>query len=525
MTGVQTSEPIEPIVTVDGIGKSFFGVKVLKNVRFQLVPGNILGLVGENGAGKSTLMNILGGNLPPDAGRMRVRGEPYAPRTSNDARAAGIAFVHQELNLFPNLTIAENLFLNSFPTFGQQDSPHGRQSGGFPFIDRQRLFDLARAQLQRVGLSHDPRTLVDRLSSGERQLVEIAKALSARARIIILDEPTTSLSARECDRLFKLLQQLRAEGISMIYISHALGDVLRLCDQIAVLRDGDLVVNGPTSQFSQDQLVSLMVGRQLNSLYPDRKSPANLKTGAPVLLQVWELSQPGFVRDISFQLAAGEVLGISGLMGAGRSELARILFGLDPCARGEILLEGIPVRGAPRRRIAQGFAFLPEDRRDEGLCMDASIADNIVLATLPSFARTPARLLKFPAIAAAVASIRQAVRLSPRAGDHQAVRTLSGGNQQKAVLAKWLLAKPKVLILDEPTRGIDVGAKFEIYQLIHQLADQGVGILVISSELEELIGICDRILVMRHGELAAEFPRAEFNRERLLSAALHTSKA
>lgn len=509
--------------SLEGIEKSFFGVKVLKGVSFHLATGNILGLVGENGAGKSTLMNVLGGNLQPDAGTMRIRGQSYEPKSPNDARFAGIAFVHQELNLFPNLSIAENLYLNSFPLLGRPGEKGAQGKTGFPLIDRRQLFDMAASQLRAVGLEHDPRTLVDRLSAGERQLVEIAKALSAQARVIILDEPTTSLSARECERLFRLIRQLREEGISMIYISHALGDVLRLCDEVVVLRDGQLVGSGAVTEFSHNRLVSLMVGRQLDQLYPERASRPKM-TPLPCLFEARSVSQPGIVRDISFQLAPGEVLGISGLMGAGRSELARILFGLDPYASGQVLLEGKPVCGRPRNRIRDGIAFVTEDRLQEGLCMQASIADNIALATLSKFTRTPARLLDFRGIASAIEQMRAAVRLSPQASNSQAARTLSGGNQQKVVLAKWLLRSPKVLILDEPTRGIDVGAKFEIYQLIHQLADRGAGVLVISSELEELIGICDRILVMRHGEITEEFPRSRFHRERILAAALHTSQ-
>lgn len=467
-------------------------------------------------------MNLLGGNLQPDAGELRVNGQPYSPRNPNDARAAGIAFVHQELNLFPNLSIAENLFLTDFPLVG----------GGTPWIDRRALRSRAAELLRQVGLDHSPDTLVERLPTGERQLVEIAKAIGANARIIILDEPTTSLSARECERLFTLLNQLREQGIAMIYISHALGDVLRLCDDLVVLRDGEVVGGGAATEFTHDRLVSLMVGRQLNQLYPERRPPArrelrdmrNAPSRRPAL-QVCSLSQPGVVRDISFSLAAGEVLGISGLMGAGRSELARILFGLDPYSSGEILLDDKPLDGPPRDRIRRGLAFLTEDRRQEGLCMEAAIADNLALVTLAQHARTPARWLDFAGIRSAVTQMRDAVRLSPAARDAQPVRTLSGGNQQKVVLGKWLLAEPKVLILDEPTRGIDVGAKFEIYQLIHQLADRGAGVLVISSEIEELIGICDRILVMRQGEITGEFPREEFDREKILAAALHGSKA
>lgn len=510
--------------SLEGIEKSFFGVKVLKGVSFDLATASILGLVGENGAGKSTLMNVLGGNLQPDAGTMTIRGQPYAPKNPNDARFAGIAFVHQELNLFPNLSIAENLYLNSFPVLGDTGEKRAQGKVTIPLIDRRQLFERAEAQLRAVGLEHNPRTLVERLSAGERQLVEIAKALSVKARVIILDEPTTSLSARECERLFRLIRQLREGGISMIYISHALVDVLQLCDEIVVLRDGQLVGSGAANGFSHNQLVSLMVGRQLDQLYPERPA-RDSTTPPPCLFEARSVSQPGIVRDISFQLAPGEVLGISGLMGAGRSELARILFGLDPCASGQVLLEGKSLRGRPRNRIRKGIAFVTEDRLQEGLCMEASIANNIALATLAKFARTPARLLNSRGIASAVAQIRSAVRLSPTAKDSQAVRTLSGGNQQKVVLAKWLLGHPRVLILDEPTRGIDVGAKFEIYQLIHQLADRGAGVLVISSELEELIGICDRILVMRHGEIAEEFPRSQFHREQILAASLHTSKA
>jgi ribose transport system ATP-binding protein len=519
------------IVRFAGVEKAFFGVKVLKGVSFDVGAARITGLVGENGAGKSTLMNVLGGNLEADAGELRVDGQRYSPKNPKDARAAGIAFVHQELNLFPNLAIAENLFLTDFP-----------RVGGLPWIDRRALRARAIGLLRQVGLEHSPDTLVERLPAGERQLVEIAKALGADARLIILDEPTTSLSTRECERLFALMSHLRERGIAMIYISHALGDVLRLCDDLVVLRDGEVVGTGAAKEFSHDRLVSLMVGRQLHQLYPERRpgaQPADSEiprrdlppgfsagpAGSGDLLEVRSVTRPGVVRDISFRLAAGEVLGISGLMGAGRSELARILFGLDPHSSGEILLQGARLEGDPRRRIGRGLAFLSEDRRQEGLCMDGAISDNLALVTLARHGRTPARWLDLAGIKSAVSQIREAVRLTPSARDEQPVRVLSGGNQQKVVLGKWLLAKPKVLILDEPTRGIDVGARFEIYQLIHQLAEDGAGVLLISSEIEELIGICDRILVMRLGGIVGEFRRGQFDRERILTLALHSSKS
>jgi ribose transport system ATP-binding protein len=542
--GVRT--PTRPsALQFERITKSFSGVRVLRDVTFAVPAGATLGLVGENGAGKSTLMNILGGNLRPDAGRMTLAGGAYAPARPADATAAGIAFVHQELNLFPNLTVGENLFLTRFP-----------RRGPLPLIHRARLAAATVRRLREVGLAAAPDTPVERLSAGERQLVEIARALSFQPRLLILDEPTTSLSDRETRHLFALLEQLRARGLAMIYISHTLEDVLRLSDRIAVLRDGEVVGQGARSEFDVSRLVALMVGRSLTQLYPTRsgtpvkpsvlppvgrdsvepgKELANLDAplarpsarpnetlprAAPPLA-VRGLTQPGVVRGISFTLARGEVLGVFGLMGAGRSELARILFGLDPFARGSIHLCGASVdRAPPARRIQRGLAFLTEDRREEGLALEASIADNIALVTLRRHARPLTGWLDLAGLRAAVGRMRAAVRLTPTARDEAPVKTLSGGNQQKVVLARWLLARPRALILDEPTRGIDVGAKFEIYQLIHQLADDGAGVLVISSELEELIGICDRILVMRRGEIVEELPRPAFDRERILRAAL-----
>jgi ABC-type sugar transport system ATPase subunit len=500
-----------PVLAAREIVKSFPGVQALRGVSLTVAAGEVLALVGENGAGKSTLMNILGGNHQPDAGGMRLDGQPYAPRNPTDATRHGVAFIHQELNLFPNLSIAENIFLTSFP-----------KTAGLPWIQRGTLRATTAGLLLQVGLNLPPETLVERLSAGERQLVEIAKALSIDARLIILDEPTTSLSARETESLFALMQRLRARGLAMIYVSHILGDVLRLCDDLVVLRDGEVVGSGPAGEFTADRMISLMVGRSLTQLYPTRRSQA---TAQPVL-EVKSVSQPYIVHNVDFTLHRGEVLGISGLMGAGRSELARILFGLDPHASGEIRLDGKPLgRTPPLDRIRRGLAFLTEDRRAEGLCQEASIADNIALVSLRQHARPPLRLLDASRWRESIRTMREAVRLTANARDTQPVKTLSGGNQQKVVLAKWLLARPGVFILDEPTRGIDVGAKFEVYQLIHELADRGAGVLVISSEIEELIGICDRILVMRQGEIAGEFQRAEFDREKILAAALHTAKA
>jgi ribose transport system ATP-binding protein len=494
------------VLQFDEIEKGFAGVPVLRGVSFALGAGRTLGLVGENGAGKSTLMNLLGGNLVADAGRMYLDGRPHAPSHPTDAARAGVSFIHQELNLFPNLTIAENIFLTDFP-----------RRAGLPIIHRSAMRERAAKLLAEVGLDAAPDTPVERLSMGERQLVEIARALRFEARLIIFDEPTTSLSARETNALFALLARLRARGLAMIYISHILEHVLRLSDDVVVLRDGAVVGAGEARDFPTPRLIALMVGRELSQLYPARKGVPS----AEPMLEVKGVSEPGIVRDITFTLHRGEVLGLFGLMGAGRSELARILFGLDSHEHGEISLDGAPLGDAgPRRSIQRGLAFLTDDRRHEGLCLEGSIADNLALVALREHARTPLRLIDRRSWRKAIHTIREAVRLSPRADDEQAVQTLSGGNQQKVALAKWLLARPRVLLLDEPTRGVDVGARSELYRIVLDLADHGTSVFVISSEIEELIGICDRILVMSQGTLRGEFRREQFDREKLLEAAL-----
>ncbi len=508
-----------PLLEIADVEKAFFGVKVLRGVSLQVPAGETVGLVGENGAGKSTLMNILGGNLAPDAGTLRLDGADYKPQSPDDAARRGIAFIHQELNLFPNLTIAENIFLTRFP-----------RREGWPFIDRAESNRKATALLQEIGLDIPPDELVQNLSAGERQLIEIAKALSIDARLIIFDEPTTSLSDRETARLFALIARLRARGLAMIYISHTLPDIFRLCETVVILRDGEVVGSGPVNTFTTERLVTLMVGRIVSQLYPSPKprmsvaDPQGTDAEHPPLFEVRGLSEPGMVENISFKLHRGEVLGLSGLMGAGRSELARILFGLAPYQQGEIRLDGeILLHRSPKKLIERGIGFLTENRRTEGLCLDASVAANLVLASLPEHTRPPLGRLSAASLHAAVQRVRALVNLDPKTRDTQSVRTLSGGNQQKVVLGKWLLRTPRVLILDEPTRGIDVGARFEIYQLIQDLANNGAGVLVISSEMDELMGLCHRILVMRGGRLVDELSRDVFDRERILRAALDST--
>jgi ABC-type sugar transport system ATPase subunit len=480
--------------------KRFGGVRALNAVDLTLRAGQVLGLVGENGAGKSTLINILGGVFPPDDGEMTLAGSAYRPRHPAEAVRRGVSVVHQELNLFPNLTIAENLFLNDLPR-------------GLFGLDRRALHASARAFLERVRLKHDPDTLVERLSPGERQLVEIARALRERARLVILDEPTTSLTQPETERLFEIVADLRRHGIALVYISHNLDDVLRLADVIAVLRDGALVAEESRSDSSAAALIRLMVGRPIDRLFPPRPAP----TTAKAVLEVKNLCRRGVLNEVTFQIRHREVLGIAGLMGSGRTELCRALFGLDPVNSGEIHIQGQRLASpSPARCMARGMAFLTEDRRDEGLLLDATIDENITLASLRRFSRFG--FLSNRDLRCASGPMADTLGIGgPRT---RAARLLSGGNQQKTVLAKWLLREPTIFLLDEPTRGVDIGAKAEIYEIINRLTGRGAGVLLVSSEIEELLGLSDRILVMRAGGLRGEFTRPSFQREAILQVAL-----
>jgi ABC-type sugar transport system ATPase subunit len=498
----------DTFLSIRNLDKSFFGVEVLRDVGFEVKRGHVLGLVGENGSGKSTTMNILGGVHRRDRGTIVLDGAEIDPQTPREAQELGIGFIHQELSLFPNLSIEENLFLDHFP----------RLAGRLPFIDRRRLRRRAAEALALVDLDLPPGTPVSRLPQGERQLVEIVKALTRESRIIIFDEPTTSLTARESERLFAIIERLKARGISIIYISHILGDVMRLCDDIVVLRDGQVVAAAPRREIAIEEMVRHMVGRTIDNLFPEGASTVDT---ARTALSVRSVTQPGTVKDISFDLHPGEVLGVSGLMGSGRSELARIIFGLDGYASGTISVDGAALAPqSPRQAMERGIAFLTEDRRGEGLMMEASIRDNIVLPSVPRYATPLLHLVRPMELGAKAKEMADDVRINAKSIDRTAVRTLSGGNQQKVVIAKWLLRRPAIFILDEPTRGIDVGAKYEVYKIIRRLVAEGAAVLLISSEIEELIGMSDRIMVMGRGEVRGFFAREAFDREAILRTAL-----
>jgi ribose transport system ATP-binding protein len=490
------------------LSKDWFGVPAVADFTLEVEEGSVLGLIGQNGAGKSTLMNMLGGVVQPTSGSMSWRGQAYTPATSADARKVGIGFIHQELNLFTNLTIAENLFIDGFP----------RKRG---MIDWATMNQRTSSLLKRMALDVEPSMLVGQLSPGERQLVEIAKALHHEASLIIFDEPTTSLTPREVSRLFETIGSLRADGRTIIYISHILGDVRKLSDHVAVMRDGKLVDHGKTGEFPVNRMIRAMIGRELNGLYPPR-------TGKPkntTVLELNSVSQPGVVESVSMHAKAGEVVGLFGLMGAGRSELARIIFGIDPHKTGSIQFKGQELKGGPRDRIRKGMAFVTENRREEGLMMDAPIAENLALASIERFGQPITGLVNEDQLAERAHNMKRDLTIKAADILVQPAKALSGGNQQKVVIGKWQMNAPELFILDEPTRGVDVGAKYEIYTHIDRMAAGGGAVLLISSELEEVMGMADRIIVMNRGEVVGEMPRAEFDESKLLAMAFREAAA
>ena len=489
----------DPRLEVHGVSKRFDATLALSDVSLEVRGGEIHALVGENGAGKSTLVKILAGVHTPDAGRIQLDGREVHISDPIAARALGIAVVHQEPRLFPDLSVAENVYL--------ADPPRGRY-GAISWRAMRRKAD---ALFEELDVRLDVASPVRGLSMADQQLIEIAKALSVEAKVLILDEPTASLSAHEVERLFTIVRRTRDRGVAVLFVSHRLDEVFALCDRATVFRDGRHVVTAPIASLTTADLVRYMVGRAV-SLFPKGEA-----TIGDVLLEVRNLSRTGVFHGVSFSLRAGEILGLAGLVGAGRTEIARVLFGIDAPSAGEILLEGRPVRLAtPSAALRAGVAYVPEDRHRDGLVMDFSIAENVTLPILP---RLFPHLLVHRAKEWTLAQ-GYAERLRVRATSvDQLVQALSGGNQQKVVIAKWLAANPRVLILDEPTRGVDIGAKVEVHRIVSELATSGLGIILISSDLPEVLAMSDRILVLHEGRVTDEIARGEATEERVMFAA------
>jgi ABC-type sugar transport system ATPase subunit len=469
-------------------------------VDLRVLRGEIHAVVGENGAGKSTLMKILAGAYHADAGTIQLDGRAVTFGSPHEAQAMGIGMVYQELNLVPDLSVAENIFLGRQPV------------RRFGWVERGRLRTAARALLDTLGAPLDPDALIRDLSVGQRQMVEVAKAYSMDPGILVLDEPTSALTEHETSILFGTLRRLRGRGIAIIFISHRLREVMEISDRVTVLRDGRLVGSRPITELDPAEIVRMMVGREVTDLFPKRTVPIG-----EVVFEVRGYSRAGVFQDVSFQVRSGEILGLAGLVGAGRTEVARAIFGLDAHDSGELLLDGRPVRiRGPRDAVKARVGYVPEDRKQDGLVLGLTVRDNTVMSILSELARMGVitRQLETPT----VLSMIERFRLRPPDPD-RTVATLSGGNQQKVVMGRWTAATPRVLFLDEPTRGVDVGAKAEIHGLMGELAAQGVAIVMISSELVEVLSASDRILVLHQGRVTGELSREEATEERIMLAA------
>ncbi|PSU35687.1 ribose ABC transporter ATP-binding protein RbsA [Photobacterium lutimaris] len=490
----------QPILELKDIEKAFPGVKALDKASLNVYPGKVMALMGENGAGKSTLMKALTGIYHMDAGEIRYQGETVNFNGPRHSQEAGISIIHQELNLIPELTIAENIFL-------------GREkTNSFGGIKWSQMYKEADALLARLNVKHSSRCLLGELSLGEQQMVEIAKALSLKSQVIIMDEPTDALTDTETESLFKVINELRAEGTGIVYISHRLKEIFKICDDITVLRDGKFIGQRAVADIDEDTMIEMMVGRRLDEQYPR----IDVKHGT-TCLEVKSLNGAG-VKDVSFTLDRGEILGISGLMGAGRTELMKIIYGALKRESGDIVLDGKTINPlTPQDGLANGIAYISEDRKGDGLILGLSVKENMSICSLEQLSKG-VQLQHYDEVTAVEDFIRLFNIKTP--SRNQIIGNLSGGNQQKVAIAKGLMTRPKVLILDEPTRGVDVGAKKEIYQLINQFKSEGMSIILVSSEMPEVLGMSDRILVMHEGKISGEFMAEDADQETLLACAV-----
>ncbi len=496
-----------PILSMEHIDKSFPGVHALDDVQFEVYPGEILALMGENGAGKSTLMKILIGVYRKDRGEITLNGTEIEPRTPYEAFTLGISVIHQELNLIPEMMVFENVFL------GREMQQQGRTGRLLRRLNKMEMRQETKRLLAQLGANFEPDTVVKKLGVAQQQMVEIAKALSLDARIIIMDEPTSSLPQSDVGTLFKVMQELKQHGVSIVFITHRIEEVFEIADRVVVLRDGKNAGKMSIEEATMEKVITFMVGRTMDQMFPKQAVEIGKK-----VLSIQGLSRGKKVRNVSFHLCQGEILGLAGLVGAGRTETVRALFGIDKKDSGEVWLDGQSIDLlSPQVSIQAGLGFVPEDRKLQGLILNMAVYQNVTLASLRQLTR--ALVIKRSAERTVTERFVKQLRIRTP-GIRQLVKHLSGGNQQKVVLAKWLALHPKVLILDEPTRGIDVGAKAEIHALISQFAQQGMGVILISSELPELLGMCDRILVMSNGTITGKFSREEADQEKIMASAV-----
>lgn len=491
------------ILSMKGIDKRFAGVHALKGVDLELVEGEIHALVGENGAGKSTLMKALTGIFPKDSGEIWYQGQLFNPKGPKEALAVGIGIIHQELNMMDHLTVAQNIFI------GRESTKRGSL-----FLDEKKQNQKTVELFKRLNMDIDPTELVGNLTVGKQQMVEIAKAVSHNLKVLILDEPTAALTETEIDELFAIMRELSSKGVAMIYISHRMDEINKITNRVTVLRDGEYVGTRKTAEVSKEEIINMMVGRVI---YEDPKAKSNVPEDAEVVLKVRRLNAGRMVKDVSFDLRKGEILGFAGLMGAGRTETARAIFGADPIESGTIEIKGVPVAiKSPMDAVAHGIGYLSEDRKRYGLAIGLSVTDNAIMASYDDFEK--GIFLHKDKIETIASQYVDKLKVKTPSLD-QLLKNLSGGNQQKVVIAKWLIKNSEILIFDEPTRGIDVGAKSEIYTLMNELAREGKSIIMISSELTEILRMSDRIMVMCEGKITGELDIEGASQENIMKYA------